>query len=665
MIKPILLILIFVLINIEVSALNLLSQDSVFVADTLITDTTTTAVDSLTQPIPKDTLRPINIKSSLTGNALKDKFVREEIRKTDRRFTGDLFNHISYGYLADLGSVGRPSEVSLFGFGFNNITYFQNGININNRFQNSLDLNLIQVASIDAIEVGNLSSGFFYNSLNNPVTVNFNTRLKVDPRPYSRISFYQGPENEGFADGMFSAYPFRKVNVSFQVTNQGTDSRYDNSALSNWIFNTRVRYLLNNNINFIVGYDHARLNVDLNGGVNVRETPNLLYDNILAAVNYEDRYHRDTKHNLFAKTIFRIDSLSYSDVSIYYQDQLNVFRQNELSLDSLANKIINDNAYQTYGASVDQRFSFDRFNLQFLARYEKTKYEIKRDNFFRNMNTWSVGTKVEINLFDKFLIPSFFIKLSDYDGTGLFGFGGNVSLNINKYFSLFAGFSKYERPITLLNSVTDVQILEAAIINRTQFGELSLSYFNMKQNEYLFAAADTVNVAYASSTLSNYIVGEFARSGLNFKVDFHLWKIKLLSNNSYYFDESTLTDPTIPRFTSFGGLYYVDTLFNQNLDLKTGVNYKFYSERNFSLYDFETFDRAFHHIHGNQLIGVNGASNTKVGYQFDFFLAGTIQERATIYIVFENLFDAQYYIIPYYPIQPRGLRIGFTWEFLD
>lgn len=665
MIKPILLILISILVNVELSALNLFAQDTVIVSDSLAIDTTGTVVDSLAQPIPKDTLRPINLRSSLTGNDLKDKLNRREIRKTDKRFTGDLFNHMAFGYLADLGTVGSPSEVSLYGFGFNDITYFQNGININNRFQNSLDLNLIQVASLDSIEAANLSSGFFYNSLNNPVTVNFNSRLKADPRPYSRISFYQGPENEGFVDGMFSAYPFKKVNFSFQVTNQSTDARFDNSEVSNWIFNTRLRYLLNNNINFIIGYDHARLNVDLNGGVNVRETPNLLYDNILAAVNYEDRYNRDTRHNLFTKTIIKIDSLSYSDISIYYQDQLNIFRQNELSLDSLAHKITNDNTYKTYGASVDQRISFDKFNLQFLAKYEKTNYEVERDHFFKDMNFWSIGSKLEINLFDKFLIPSLFIKLSDYDGTGLFGFGGNVSLNINKYFSLFAGISKFERPSMITNTTTDVTVIEAAVVNRTQFGKLSLSYFNLKQDDYIFAAADTVNVAYASSTISNNIIGEFARSGLNFKVNFGLWKIKLLSNNSYYFDESTLAEPTIPRFTSFGGLYYVDTLFNQNLDFKTGINYKFYSERNFAAYDFETFNRAFHDIHGNNLIGVNGASNTNIAYQFDFFLAGTIQKRATIYITFENLFDAQYYLIPYYPVQPRGLRIGFTWEFLD
>jgi len=52
-------------------------------------------------------------------------------------------------------------------------------------------------------------------------------------------------------------------------------------------------------------------------------------------------------------------------------------------------------------------------------------------------------------------------------------------------------------------------------------------------------------------------------------------------------------------------------------------------------------------------------------YQFDLFIAANIQNSATIYITFENLLDRNYYIVPYFPKQPRGLRIGVAWEFLD
>ena len=52
-------------------------------------------------------------------------------------------------------------------------------------------------------------------------------------------------------------------------------------------------------------------------------------------------------------------------------------------------------------------------------------------------------------------------------------------------------------------------------------------------------------------------------------------------------------------------------------------------------------------------------------FQLDFFLAGKIQNSATVYFVFENLFNAKYFIVPYYPKQARGIRFGVAWEFLD
>jgi outer membrane cobalamin receptor len=52
-------------------------------------------------------------------------------------------------------------------------------------------------------------------------------------------------------------------------------------------------------------------------------------------------------------------------------------------------------------------------------------------------------------------------------------------------------------------------------------------------------------------------------------------------------------------------------------------------------------------------------------FQLDFFLAGKIQDRATVYFVFENILNAKYFIAPYYPKQARGLRFGIAWEFLD
>ncbi len=674
MTKSIPLLLFFLIGLLTVDAGFFFIQDSTSVSDTTVADSTS-MLDSTKTIVKKDTLKPIAITDLFGENVMGSKMTRDDIRKTDYRYTGSFFNNLPFGYLADLGSVGNPDEVHLFGLGFSNISYLQNGVPINNRFQNAFDLNLMQSESIDSITVSSLSSGFLYNSLNNPVTVNFNTRLKVDPRPYSRLRFYQGPDNEGLIDGMFSAYPAKRINVSFQITNQSADSRYVNSELSNWMFNTRVRFMPSNSINIITGYDFSKKDMGLNGGVNAAATPTLLYDNIQAEVNFDDRYHKNTGHHLFLKSIFKVDSVSYTDLTLYYQDQLDEFRQNEFASDTTIESIKNDNGYKTTGAFVNQEFYHNIFKFQFLARYERTEFNVEWQepniDFMPTItkyssDLWSVGGRMSAIFSDNLVQSSVFLKLSELDDRSLFGWGANLNLNISNNLAFFTGYSSYDRAHH--SSMGEINIFEAGLKTKLPFAAFNLSYFNINHTYYSFPITfveGNIESVYNASSFVGYANNDFERSGISLKAQVDLWKLRFISNSSYYFNESKFADPTIPEITSFGGFYYVDTLFNTNLDLKAGVNYKFYSERNFAIYDFQLLRSAFHESSGKELTGVNGASQTQLGYQFDLFIAATIRERATIYIAFENLMNYQYYVIPYYPVQPSGLLIGFTWEFLD
>ncbi|MEW6701372.1 MAG: hypothetical protein AB1298_01515, partial [Bacteroidota bacterium] len=99
----------------------------------------------------------------------------------------------------------------------------------------------------------------------------------------------------------------------------------------------------------------------------------------------------------------------------------------------------------------------------------------------------------------------------------------------------------------------------------------------------------------------------------------------------------------------------------------TGVNYFSVGGGNNVMIDFEK------NISFNKYYSTAGPLPTSIlipgsyspSFQIDFFLAGRIQERAIVYFVFENLLDTKYFIVPYYPKQPRGLRFGVAWEFLD
>ena len=161
-------------------------------------------------------------------------------------------------------------------------------------------------------------------------------------------------------------------------------------------------------------------------------------------------------------------------------------------------------------------------------------------------------------------------------------------------------------------------------------------------------------------------VKDLKLQGINLKLDLNIWKILFSTNMSYYFSSDDRHNYNLPRFTSYGGVYYVDTLFNNNLHLRAGLNYFLTGERDFTSIDFEkSIFTNFFYDPIAQKVSLISLSPVSTSFQIDFFLAGKIQNSATVYFVFENLFNTKYFIVPYYPKQARGIRFGVAWEFLD
>ena len=646
-------------------------QSNINLSDSLSVDSTGVNIsDTLANNVKRDTLRPVYYNGFLTDEDSGSKMTKNQINKMDYRFLGDIIGQIPSCYNIDIGSSGIPSEVFLYGLGFNNISYLNNGIEITNRYQNALDLNLIQSEYTDIVEVPSLSSGFIYNSKNNPVTVNLISKNKVATRPYSRIKFYQAPDNEGMFDGQFSAYLIRKVNISFGITNQSADSRYENSELSNWMFNTNVRYMPSNSLNVLARYAFTNLNAGLNGGVDVLATPDQLYDNVQADVNFVDRYHKATHHNFSLSSIFEVDSLSYTNLSFYYQYSLDEFRQNENTSDSNDVKIVNNNSYKVYGLNIHQRLNLYPLRLDLIGNYERTNFDVAYSNI-SSYNSWSLAGKLSASLLSNKISPSFFMKSSGIDNKYYFGFGGDINITATDWLKLNAGTSYFSRNTnrfldrTSLKTHNNVMILESGVTLFTSNLRLNANYFSINQSDYALGVIDNNDKFIYLNDIIDYNYADVTRNGINLNLEVKLWKLQLQSNSSVYFGESDVIDYTIPTITSSGGFYYIDTLFNNNLALKAGVNYKLYGERGYSVYDFQRMQSAYNTTSNSAIIGYNSEILIGNSFQLDLFVAGTIRRKAIVYLVFENLLDAQYYVTPYYPVRPQGFRFGVAWEFFD
>jgi hypothetical protein len=610
---------------------------------------------------------------------LESRFITSDrILKYDYRSTENILELLPSSFLQNLGSAGQPSELLLYGLGNGNISHSLNGLQINNRWKNSIDLHYIQSESFDSLEYIPLTSGFLYNVLNNPVHINYLQRKQVTNRPFSRLRFYQASYEEGFLDLLFNAPIFKNTYLYVEATNSAADPRIQqndldyNTDFSLWNVESRLKYLLDDKISLEARYNHVKNNVELNGGV--EEAPGMFNVNE-AVVIYPDRKQRITRHDFSLSINAEFIPGSPTFITGYYQFNFQEFYQNTKNTLSNVTTFKHDNKYKSYGLNVRQILRYSIFDLDLFGNYEHTDYKTDLFGNLAGDNILSAASRITLNLFDV-IRPSFFIKTSNYRKVQFNGFGAEGEIDLTKSLRLFGGISFVEKPFSVLEdrfmggsvniNKQKLNLLELIIEYDESFLKGSAGYFYYKNDNAPLPFLDRSNDSLLVNEISYFDTDAAERTGINISCSFKFWKLLLTNNSAYYFDNSSNKNNSLPEFSASGGIYYIDTLFQNNLYLKAGINYKLTGAKSFVTYDFEKSLPIAYYVSSNNSSPVFINSGLiPVSKQFDLFVAGTIQKYATVYIVFENLLSENYYIQPYYPLYPAGFRFGITWEFFD
>ncbi|MDP3583122.1 MAG: TonB-dependent receptor plug domain-containing protein [Ignavibacteria bacterium] len=648
--------------------------------------------DSTKAILAKSTIKAIT-PASLLSLAFKQNVIdKNTLESVDYRFTEDYLMGASGTFIKKLGAGGMPTEVSLFGLSATSTAFLNDGINFTNRLTNFTDLHLFQSESIDSIEVIPLSRGFLLGN-NNISAVNIISREPSSSKPYSRLRYYQAPSGEGLIDGIFNITPFKKLNTYIELTNHGSDSYYTNSQFSNWMGNIRLTYLLSPRETIRINYKHVKSTVGLNGGMDLVATSNrfpnfalddLIYNNLSAVVRFPNRSISNTNNFFSATLLAKLIEHSPSEFTFYYKDDLSEFRQNiSGTVSENVIPVSRDNKVQTLGVRFRQDYSTEIFDIVSLTTFERNKYIAEL--FQREFTNSSLSTSfiTTLKLTDNTILPSVFVKylINDSDRNS-FGLGGDVAINFTNQFSAYAGFSHFEKPFSQLEKLFHTggfyhlggglsnrsqQIQTAELKASADFGWLKFSagYFLTKNNNELVSAfADSSNKLNDEAHFVNTV--QATTQGLSLQAQLSFWKIHFNTNSTLYLSDDERIRNGLPKFSSNGGVYYIDTLFNRNLKLKTGFNYYSYGSRYEQHFDFEKgISSSFWYNTSNGIYSQIGLTEFTPSMQIDFFLAGRIQDNAIIYFTWENLLDSKFSIVPFYPVQPRGLRFGVSWEFLD
>jgi hypothetical protein len=606
-------------------------NDSSFVIpDSLSYDTTQVSVkDSL---VKVDTLYPLYQVPFYNYSFF---ISRETIDILDYRYTGNLFIPAAFSFLKDKGMIGQPNELILYGNGFGRTGFFSDGILYTNRYTSALDLNLIQNELTDSIEILPLPRGFLYGPDNYIAAVNFIERDLITPAPYTRIKYYEGPEGEAFVDGIFNTSFLNMFNFSLDASNRNFDGIYDNSDFSIWQADFKLKYFPSNSINLIGSYSLVSSDLGYFGGVDAdsisritNEINSILYNPLFAPVIYPTLRQESKWDKFKLRALGRFGNLR-TDLNFYYHAETEKYSGAPLN-NEIKNYILGTSLRQSYSESIirlELNGVFEKRELNYYYSDTTSGFQSNETDY----KIFSLSPVLSLYLLDSAVVPSVYYKYSNVLDLNLgshSGIGTDVSFNLFRSLNLYLGFGRFD----FLNRYeTDVYEAGANIKLKNFYADIKYYGTNISLPPYM----PSPGRKYPFLTESNIKKITSYSASLNF--DF--WRIGLEGRFSFinYDERNVLTSSEI-KMHAHSGIFYKDILFNSNLDLKTGFVLKYY--------DFES-------------------ENFESAYQVDFTIAGIIQKVAIVYFSWENLFDKQYFIVPYYPMRERGIRFGLAWEMFN
>jgi len=391
-----------------------------------------------------------------------------------------------------------------------------------------------------------------------------------------------------------------------------------------------------------------------------------LYDDRAAPVNFLNRYEKNTASRLNLKAFGYFAGKGYFEGALYHQTNTNEFRQNEDSLFTNANRFLIDRKFSATGGSFRTTFDTKYFAADVHANYDAVTQEsfwfdsssgIFVPTGLARKNSFSAGG-ILTGKAGGFALSGFG-KIFIYDGEVYTGFGGEGKAEFAEYFKFRGGVSwlnSFEQDYGYINaksSVTRVEgelgyadgILSLKLLGWAANSDRTLVGTIMPMMDPMVAIGfvpliEPENLAFGAVVSADYKIGPFSCFA---DIQYNRKKLKDSGKN------------IIPMLNSKVGIVFRDTLFNDALDLKTTLSYSYRTSSVATVYNFFT----------DRVLYTPFMDDVPASGKLDFALAGTIQKVATLYFSWENLLGSKYYLSPYYPVLPRNIRFGISWEFLN
>ncbi len=579
----------------------------------------------------------------------------------DKRNLGEILNERP-GYLVNFFNNGGRNTINFNRQFEKNIGILKDGIQINDILFGGFDIENISINEIDTIEEISGVSSFLYGINSQASSINIITKDGFQPELFSQLRFTQDRYGSENAEIYFSQSLSRKLNWQIGANKHSITGRYDNSDFDVWRARFRTNWFISPKANIRFNLNYANIERGLNAGL-WYSTEDTLRNPELAEVFYPDNFEKLTNFYYDISFTGRLlkNKNSLTKIKLYSQNSLREyrFRLPSLSVDK------NFHAIQ-YGLDVKQLINAD------ITRDIQTNIMIGGNVYINLFNFDTPGFASVYNTVTK-IDENYYSLLSKIDA----GYK-NFTLSVLGRFDKFFDNNNFQYGIE-----ADFLIYRNDDISISAFGGMSIrdkeiSYIKiLSTNIFHYNPVSDVEGRYAEtgiSLISKYFYGKFYQFGLSNANNFRLfdgnYEAGLLTKYfdakiALNFNEGPLKENN-PKFYLKSDLSYHDLLFNDNLNLRVGINIKYMNQLITQEYD------QYYYTHFATIGQITPPDAEYFDHLFnmDFYIGARIGS-ANISFTFANIFDNFNYDTFLYPWDDRGgafnslSRFSITWDFLD
>lgn len=572
---------------------------------------------------------------------------KSDIQRINYSSLYDILNLRNELFGMSLGINGHQNNFLSYGSLNNNLKVGFNGRQISNYYNGNYNLENFSPEFFERIEVLNGSDAAILSSVPSNTFLNIQEIIYDTKIPFTRLWYSQKGGSFISADGIFSQNFSKGWNFTFGFKKMDDRLAYDNMSTDYWNLRFILRYNIDSTSSLSLSDNFTNNKSITNGGSNPLTSFDI-YSPINSSPYYSRLELREYRHDLNLTYSKKMDFFNLTN-TVYYTNDENIrsLPQSELS-DTLLNS---NNTELQVGNRLNLDFNFE--NIDFKAGGNINYYNSNANKFFSSYNglMWNLYSRAELK-FTKSSSLSGGINYGNDGNKDYLGFGERFETKINKNM-IYIDHSFITKSGLIISNVDNetTNLFIAGVDFEKQFKVegyyriVTSAIFNRLINNYVTEEFNLGNYTALGGSVSYnglLLTSLFDKSDI---VTINLQsKLNMINGNEKINDY-------YPLFTVNGGLNYT-LMINKselNLGFKAGLLDSKAAPRFIPISN--SFILSDNNV-GIQTTGISIYSIMKLGNAF-------------VKIEWENLLDANYYNVAFYPERGQIVKLSVAWSFFD